>query len=186
MGKGMQETNERSRQESGNVETIVPPPQDSAGWVGGGGGSGGVRTHRKGGEMGCEKSHLRGSVASRVRHVPRCVPCASFWTRVHAAAHAGHIAASAYRCHLVFLSRPLHRMYRVKGSEMETTKDSLRQCSPVLVPAPFPLPHLVPPTFLIPPLLLLSLFSLPSPFLTFHHPLFHPPSPACPCSSSRI
>lgn len=32
MGKGMQETNECSRQESGNVgETIVPPPQDSAG-----------------------------------------------------------------------------------------------------------------------------------------------------------
>ncbi len=31
MGKGMQETNECSRQESGNVgETIVPPPQDSA------------------------------------------------------------------------------------------------------------------------------------------------------------
>lgn len=31
MGKGMQETNECSRQESGNVETVVPPPQDSAG-----------------------------------------------------------------------------------------------------------------------------------------------------------
>lgn len=32
MGKGMQETNESSRQESGNVgEAIVPPPRDSAG-----------------------------------------------------------------------------------------------------------------------------------------------------------
>lgn len=32
MGKGMQETNECSRQESGNVGvTIVPPPRDSAG-----------------------------------------------------------------------------------------------------------------------------------------------------------
>lgn len=32
MGKGMQETNACSRQESGNVEeAIVPPPPDSAG-----------------------------------------------------------------------------------------------------------------------------------------------------------
>lgn len=48
-------------------------------------------------------------------------------------------AASAYSCHLVFPCHPLlsfNRMYRVRGSGLETTKDSVRQCSLVLVPNP--------------------------------------------------
>lgn len=44
MGKGMQETNESSQQESGNVgEAIVPPPLDSVG-------SGCKHTGKKGGK----------------------------------------------------------------------------------------------------------------------------------------
>lgn len=49
MGRGMQETNERSRQESGNAESIVPSPRKvlrGVGWDGmsdGGGRDGGSR-----------------------------------------------------------------------------------------------------------------------------------------------
>lgn len=64
MGRGMQETNERSRQESGNVESIVPSPaRFCKDWDVGedrreGGGVGGYQRRGKGGETGCEKSHL--------------------------------------------------------------------------------------------------------------------------------
>lgn len=41
MGRGMRETNERSRQESGNVESIVPSPaRFCQGWDVGAGGTG--------------------------------------------------------------------------------------------------------------------------------------------------
>lgn len=71
---------------------------------------------------------------------------------------------------------PFNRMYRVRGSGLETTKDTIRQCSLVLVPNPPSYP-LVPPTFFSLPLFFLkrSSFSL----LTFHLLLsIRPPPPA--------
>lgn len=60
---------------------------------------------------------------------------------------------------------PLNRMYRVRVSGLETTKDSMRQCSLVLVPNP-PIAPLVPPTFSLSPSFFLSISSFS--LLTFH------------------
>lgn len=48
MGRGMQETNERSRQESGNVESIVPSPaRFCKGWDVGEDGGGVINTEER-------------------------------------------------------------------------------------------------------------------------------------------
>lgn len=124
-------------------------------------------------EEGCEKSHLRDRLQNILRYsyLARCMPSALDFGQMHM--HA----ASAYSCHLVFPSTPsaFDRMYRVRGSGLETTKDSLHQCSLVLVPNP-PLAPPAPPTFLSPPLFSPISLSL-SP--NFPSPLsIRPPPPA--------
>lgn len=90
--------------------------------------------------------------------------------------------------------RPLHpfnRMYRVRGSGLETTKDSMRQCSLVLVPN-LPLSPSCTSYLSVSPFFFLSFSSLSlSPALNFPSPSLHPSSPAClpaclPRSSSHI
>jgi len=113
-------------------------------------------------EEGCEKSHLRDRQSS-VASSDVYIHSDNVLFGLHALNTQIHMpSARAYSCRLVFPSTSFNRMYRVRGSGLETTKDSMHQCSLVLVPNP-PFAFLVTPAFLSPPLFpLISLFLFPN------------------------
>lgn len=128
MGRGMQETNERSRQESGNVGSIVPSPARFCK-----GREGGCyKLIGKGRQDGVRKVSPDGRTDRRL-DLQRQSP--AFW---HWALQVQRPAASSSPPHT---HPPAGRM-EVKGSEMETTKDSLRHFS---LPSPPPLFYFLSP-----------------------------------------
>lgn len=154
MGKGMRETNECSRQESGNVETIVNTPHAHTP----------PHTHSSSGRK--EKRKRSGKIHTCETHCSICI-------FIHIYPHAGCLrslrcplayiaAAGAYGWRLLFLSAPFTPSTGCIGSAGQGWKPQKTVCLSIAW------------LIYLPPLFL-PLFPFFSPPLNFPSPSFHPP-----------